>query len=378
MGHVLEMKSKAVKQKKGNGFPNGRQNAINERLRRDVLEGVRLPGSRLPTRIELQKKYRTTPVTVQRALDKMEADGFIRSEGRRGTFISSNPPCLSRYAIVFPFHIFSEKQAGTFWQVLGRLATSRKMEDGKEFSLYMGLNGHIDEPDYKRLYQDLQSYRLAGIIFASGLHLFSNTPLYKEIFAQKGLPKVAFMSEAAYPTIPALTIDPDDFLRKALDLFQSRGCRRLAIVGTMSGEGDTETFHREPELPAEAERRGMELRPEWVQVMHYRLASRTRQLMRLMFQGPRNSRPDALLIWDSSLVPAATQGISELGLTSKDITVVGHCNFPEAPKSMVPITFVGFNVNVFLDTCMNIMRRRKEGLSNLNLTMIPLELKEGA
>jgi hypothetical protein len=337
MGRVPEMKSKARKQKKGNGSPNGRQNAINERLRRDVMECVRLPGSRLPTRVELQKKYRTTPVTVQRALDKMEADGFIRSDGRRGTFIASNPPCLSRYAIVFPFHIFSEKQAGTFWQVLGRLATSRKMEDGTEFSLYMGLNGHVDEPDYRRLFQDLQSFRLAGIIFASGLHLIGNTPLFKEIFVHKEIPKVAFMSEAVYPTIPAISVDPEDFIRKALDLFKRRGCRRLAILGTMSGEGDTETFYREAELPAEAERRGMELRP----------------------------------------VPAVTQGISELGLTSEDITVVGHCNFPEVPRSMVPITFVGFNVNVFLDTCMNIMHRRREGLSNLNITMIPLETKEG-
>lgn len=372
-----KIKNKPSISPNGSNGPNGRQNAINLRLRHDILEGIFPPGSRLPTKIELQKEYHTTSATVQNALHKMKADGFTRSEGKRGTFVADYPPCHSRYAIVFPRNINLEKNTSTFWQVLARLASQKKREDGVDFSLYMGLNGHVDEPDYKRLLQDLHLKNLAGIIFASPVHLIEKTPLFKEIIARKNLPKVAFVHKSSYPEIPSISTDPDDLLMQSLNLFQSRKCRRLAVLGALSGTEGAETLRRETELPTEAKRKGMELRPEWIQCLPHTLSSRARLLTQLLLQGERGKRPDALLILDSSLVESAMTGIEDLGLDpAKDITVVGHCNFPEPPNTKTPITFIGFNVEMFLDTCLKLMNKQRKGSLNPPMTLIPFEVRE--
>lgn len=369
------MKTQIESSRKIDRRPNGMQNKINMQLRHEICNGIYATGSRLPSRAELIKYFRTSPTTIQQAFNKLTEDNFIISKGKRGTFVTNHPPCFSKYAIVFPFNIHLKKYDGTFYQILGKLAERKRRDDGAEFSLYMGLDGHTDLPDYERLLLDMRSLRLSGIIFASSPHNLENSPLFEEILARKDLPKVAFMSEAIYPSIQTISIDSDVFLKKSLKLFQSRGCRRLAILGAVS-EGN-ETIYRESELPFKAKQMGMELNSEWIQVVHSNLASRIRQLVHLLLQGPSDRRPDALLILDSIFVEEALKGIKELGLElSKDITVVGHCNFPEPPEVKGPMTFMGYNIELFLDTCLEMMKKQKKGSLNMPLTFIPLKKQD--
>src|SRR5947207_12682088 len=73
---------------------------IGETLRGEIVAGRFPPGARLPTRRQLTERFAAGPMSVQRALDRLARDGFVVAEGRRGTFVSPQPPHLNHYALV--------------------------------------------------------------------------------------------------------------------------------------------------------------------------------------------------------------------------------------------------------------------------------------
>src|SRR3954462_9194740 len=83
--------------------PNSRvkQQAIVHALRDQVVRGRLAPGERVPARARLQRRFRVSGLTVQRALGTLKREGFLFCRGRYGTFVSDSPPHLSRYGLVF-------------------------------------------------------------------------------------------------------------------------------------------------------------------------------------------------------------------------------------------------------------------------------------
>src|SRR5262245_29184268 len=82
-----------------NSFEDAKHRLIAEQIRRRIVTGELLPGQRLPTRRELNTRFGAGPMTVQRALDRLLRDGFVVAAGRRGTFVSPQPPHLSHFAL---------------------------------------------------------------------------------------------------------------------------------------------------------------------------------------------------------------------------------------------------------------------------------------
>ena len=246
--------------------------------------------------------------------------------------------------------------------MLANLAKSNKFAPEHRFTIYTGLNGHIDEPDYIRLAEDLQAKRLAGIIFASSPYNMDRTPLFKDIISQKDLPKVASMSSSPYSALPTVSTCHEDSRCMVFNYLQNRGVKRLAVLNTHLGQNKFEEFPNESNLYAETKKRGIQLLPHNVQVMHSILFPCARQLTQLMLHGRQGERPDALLILDDSLVEYATKGTSESGLkVPGDLTVVAYCNFPEPPETAVPVIFFGLDVNAVLDKCLEVMDCQRKG-----------------
>lgn len=63
-------------------------------LRKQITTGKRLPGSRLPTEMELAGKHGVSRITVRHALQLLEEEGLILRRPKLGTFVNSQPQRL--------------------------------------------------------------------------------------------------------------------------------------------------------------------------------------------------------------------------------------------------------------------------------------------
>jgi len=343
--------------------PNGWQERISLDVRRAIVSGAYVPGSRLPSRIEFERCYDAAPNTIQGAFSKLAADGFIHTARRAGTFVSAYPPCFNNYALIMTGRENSERHSEVrFRRVLSRLAARRC--GNVRFTEYVDLEGRTDDTDYDRLLTDFRQYRFAGILFSSPPWKLKETSFFAELLSRPKVPRIAFMGGTAFPKIPRIENDTAAFIPRVMAYFQKAGRRRLAVLTVLTSEAANQRIYHEELLYKSAADHGLKLHPSYMQVTHSRLAPRARALAQLMMQGPFDIRPDAFLILDDSLVEAASLGIADAGRhPPTDLTVAAYCDFPEIPPSAVPVTCFGMDVGVFLDTALDLLERQRQGQS---------------
>src|ERR1039458_10775758 len=61
-------------------------------MRRDIQSGELAPGALLPSERELIERYGTSKSTASKAIALLQAEGLVRTEFGRGTFVRSRPP----------------------------------------------------------------------------------------------------------------------------------------------------------------------------------------------------------------------------------------------------------------------------------------------
>ena len=61
----------------------------------EAIAGKRLrPGDKLSSHRDLAERLVIAPLTVKKAYDELERDGYIRTQRGRGTFIAERPPAI--------------------------------------------------------------------------------------------------------------------------------------------------------------------------------------------------------------------------------------------------------------------------------------------
>ncbi|MBA3936359.1 MAG: GntR family transcriptional regulator, partial [Planctomycetes bacterium] len=181
--------------------PPVKQDAVVDYVRHLIVSGSIKPGDRLPTRADLERRFQVSPVTMQRALDRLVADGFVTVAGNIGTFAAEFPPHLHRYALVFP-----ERRDGArwspFWRLLAAEAEARSRDLPVGIALYTGVEPGCDDAEVARLTDDLAAQRLSGVVFACDPWPLKGSP----ILDQPGVPRVAFAGLQANTAVPSVAL----------------------------------------------------------------------------------------------------------------------------------------------------------------------------
>ncbi|MFC9964906.1 GntR family transcriptional regulator [Nocardia ignorata] len=60
-------------------------------LAREIRSGALRPGTQLPSYAELSARYNVSDIVVRSALDLLTSQGLVRSQRRRGTFVTDRP-----------------------------------------------------------------------------------------------------------------------------------------------------------------------------------------------------------------------------------------------------------------------------------------------
>lgn len=332
------------------GRPADRQNLIVQEVRDQIVRGQLAPGCRLPTREEIGRAYGAGNHTVQRALDKLRADGFIQSN-ERGTRVSLEPPHLTRYALVFP-----DVQDGPtwvrFWTALNQEALEIQRSADNKLSLYYDVSSDPNTPGYQALLAEVLGHSIAGIIFVTFPHRLVGTPLLEE----PGIPRIGIMNPTVQPTFPAISLSHDSFHDAAIGELARQGCRRIAFL---NAPGITDTSEI---LVEKVRASGMETFSFWNVIGNVHHPDSARGLMQLLLHAPRDMWPDGLIIGDDNFVPWATQGIVAAGArVPADIRIVAHCNFPWMPASSLPVIWLGFDTREILRTAVSYIDGLRQG-----------------
>ncbi len=332
------------------GRPPSRLLEIAAELRRRIVGGVYKPGEQMPIRSDLEAEFGAGSGTIQRVFNRLSTEGFIRSEGRHGTFVSQRPPHLSRYGVVFSnapddgswtqFHVAALNEAL-------RLAQQPDLE----LETYFRVDHHADSPDFARLQEDLCRDRLAGLAFPM--------PPFELYYARKlpldDVPCVAILAPKQLGTFSSVQLGTG-YRELILETLRESGCRRIAVFGNAGPGPDGSSWE---EVLADA---GLETRPHWIHGIclcpHGRPeGARVAEL--LMHTEPR---PDAVLILDDNLVEPVTRGLAACeGRIPDEVLVVAHCNFPWPTPSSVPVTRIGYDMHEVLTAMLDLLRRRANG-----------------
>lgn len=338
----------------------GKRDTILVHLRNRIVRGQHPIGSRLPTCAELAQSYDVNLKTMQAALGGLLRDGFIVTQGRRGTFVSHRPPHLFRFGLVLresPAQLDSGSTAHFPRFLCQRVNELLRAREG-DFTIYTDVAGHLADPATQRLAADVKAHRLAGLIFATPM--LARTAFFRELAQSAGIPCVALTSVGApdLHEFGSVMLPRGPLTDRAVETLARQGRRRLAVL-SISFQSDSPEDIAQYHTSAKAH--GMTLAPGQLLGTVPMSATFTRFAVHALLNA--REAPDALFITDDSLISAAAEALIEAGVrVPDDIAVVAHTNFPYATPTTLPFRRVGYDVCRAVDECISLANRiRQDG-----------------
>ena len=337
---------------------------ITAAMRERLLNGLYPRGSRLPVRKDLQAEYRTSPDVMQAVFNTLREDGQLVARGRLGSYVVDHPPCLDRFAWIYPLD----------WAHYGALAMHRDLKtfcgninESNECPHYMWYY-HADDND--RLKEDIARRRVAALILPVGG--FSDWT--RHLKAWPDIPTVRFaysedIEPPAKATVPTLVFPLGQFLARALNILREQGARKIAIW-TLGPLGPAYRRAWEAQLAA----RNMESHPLWEIVSEvHTTAHQTSYLLRLLQQTPVGL-PEGIVIYDDNLAGAVHGGIESLELAAPDrLRIVCHSHGTSIPWDRhTPAASLGFSIRDIVAACTDLIRRQQADRGSTPLVTLPL------
>lgn len=323
--------------------------AFKQRMR----DGKWPAGGRLPTRTELVKKFKLSPVTLQHVIDQLMREGFVESRGRDGTFAAAVPPFARNFGFVIR-GVNDERHAwGHYWRVLEAEATKAFAGTAHHPLFYYG----IDQPfsaDVERLRKDVEAHTLRGVFFSNQPDFLVNSPL----LSQKHTPLVAVGGKKdSIEKLSVLSLGTERFFEIATKQVAAAGRKRVALITPWE-----DPRQHLPEFNRWAVKHGLQTHPRWCQYAPHSAGGRLWAAHAVEAIAAGTPRPDALIIYDDNLIESSMAGIQAAGWSvPSECLVVAHANFPWPIASPCPIIRIGVDIREVVQAAIAEIERRQHG-----------------
>jgi DNA-binding LacI/PurR family transcriptional regulator len=178
------------------------------------------PDAKMPTTVELCHEFKTSPTTLNNALNELERRNVIYRVRAVGIFVS--PTLRPNVALIVDPMVFRGVLHSPFWDLLARRAEERAVALGENFSFHFALpEGQYSNspPIHVGLVHAIENRQVDGII---AINL--NKEAIQWLEAQ-GIPLVGF----ATPCRHSVEQDIGAMMHMGVQALQQRGCRRVAM-----------------------------------------------------------------------------------------------------------------------------------------------------
>lgn len=345
------------------GRPARESGSLVEYYRRRIVAGQLLTGQRLPSREQLARKHRVSLPTAQRAMAQLEAEGWIVSRGRQGTFVADRLPHQSRYALVLPYRREDTECFSLYYQALEAAAGYLQRQGEAEFLVVNADRRQVSGPVEQRLISEVRAHRVGGLIFAD----YPTSLLASRLFRERDLFHTAITFTGEYLGLPAATLDYGGWFKKAVGAAVAAGRSRIACL---SAWPKNSSLHQA--FLATLAWHDLEPRACWQQHGDPRATEWVSELAQLWMALPAGDRPDALLVTDDNFVEPVTDGLRAAGVAvPEEVLVIAHFNHPCWPKARVPVRWLGCDCVAVLRQARALIDAQRRGDSVGTLTMVP-------
>ena len=301
------------------------------------------PGERIPTKGQLQDLFGASDMTVQRALNLLNTQGFTKSRGCKGTFAVERPPHLHRFGLI----LSGEARTNLMRQTLAQ-AAQRAANGEWWLTVHEGCTHWAEQAQtapMAEVTREVDESRFAGLVFVGPPFLWAGSP----ILTRRGLPRLFLADHVTADCGAGCRLERT--WRTAFAELVRRGRQRVALVGSLSMVHGGETAWLR-EIRREAEACGLTFREEWAQAVAIDSPGAVRQAVRLLLSLPARFRPDGLFIMDDHLVTAACEAVAGSGIPMNRLTVMTHANFPNLQPAAVPVVDVGYDLAKLLEAAL--------------------------
>ncbi|MDA0577967.1 MAG: GntR family transcriptional regulator [Verrucomicrobia bacterium] len=337
---------------KRHGRPIAKHEEIWAVVRREIVSGKYPPGALLPTRVQFDERFGATAPTVQKAFDRLRDDGFTEVRHRVGTVVSARPPHLFQYGLTLPTPPPDSRHESRFIGAIRLAATLFTERTGKKILFYENMSGQPRE-DFKKLVEDVNAERLAGIIHSRNMWFVDDPRLLSPT-----IPTITCASPGYPEQGGVMVFEYDSLLERGAAYLAAQGCRRVAVLEDSEGLGRHELT---PGRRAVLERHGLELLENGYAALPASVPETARFWVRLLVSLQSDRHPDGLLVMDDNLTESVVRGLEETGRVASGFHVVTHNNFPMPVPQSIPLHVLGFHASCMLEAAVSYIDRCKAG-----------------
>lgn len=306
-------------------------------MRSRIIGGDWPPGSRIPIKHRLREHFNASDGTIQKALDALAAEGFLKSRGRLGTFIRERTP--DRHRIVLALGM--PRRRSIWLDTTASVAAGLNDLGRAWIDTYFACCAPDANPPGEgliRLRQDVALGSVAGIVFCGVDPALVADPT----LSRPGLARSKVGYGVGDPAIP--TVFRRDATPLTMRFLRARRRRRLAVFTTFNRHES----YLAP-LRREAAAAGLETRRSWTHMISPESGFTARAISELLMTFPKQQRPDAIMVLDDHLTSFVSDGIADARVaTPDDLDLVSLANFPHTKPVKVPTTFIGHDIDAEL------------------------------
>ncbi len=334
---------------------------IADRMRKQIVSGEFRPGERLPTRRELTDSLETNPVTLQSAMHRLAEEGLIQTKGRQGTFVTPNPPHISRCAIVLPEE---DVQITTprLWQAL-KIETENiaKKSETRQIKVFFA-----GKKEGQNSTQSLEKNAKAGLVAA--LVVAAPTAMLRETHMppSENMSTVSLCPPANLSSgTPSILPDWEQFFIRAFKHLKSRR-RKSPVVLLPNGPLGEEALPSQTNALHAAWKTGLELPKEHILHVPADAPQTAADIVRLLMnpsgKGSESPPVDSLVVAADDLVPPACKALRPLWeINKKTPEIVALTHFPWPALNDVPVRRLGFDIRSALESAIDLAFRIRAG-----------------
>ncbi len=326
-------------------------------IRKEIVGGIREPGSMLPTRENLIADFKVSSATLQKSIDQLISEGFIETNGSNGSYVTATPPNI--YQIGFVIYERSKKLL-VYQSILQSIKEIEK-ETPYRFKMYSFLDDYKNQVEIEQLAKDIKNGCLAGVI---SFHITPSELEEYKIFNYSNVPILLHIANSEKckfdksDNIIKSSFNYMSMIDGAIEILNKNGIKDAAWI-----VHEDFSYKNMDYLLRVCEESGLNNLPHWIQAGSLKIYECLwlENITRLLMFAEK--RPEAFVVLDENLVLQVMSGLDKLKIKiPDDVQVIAHSSFPEASIKYEKFNRIGFDIYKFLTDGIRMLSNWKQEL----------------